>query len=125
MGALEALRADYEDEGLTVLGFYSNDFDQAGDPEACTEEYGVQFDVFQIDHVTNNDGPARPVFAWLAAQPQPGPYPNGFPDWNFHKYLLSRDGVLVGHWDSPDIPYPDDPNDPNDITSRIQQELAQ
>ena len=128
MGALEALRAQYEEQGLAVLGFYSNDFgNQGGDPgdiDACTDEYDVNFLQFGIDHVTPEKGQPRPVFAWLFAQPSPGPSGSVYPTWNFHKYLIGRDGTLVAHWDSPAVPDADDPDDPNDIPSRIQAELA-
>jgi glutathione peroxidase-family protein len=79
----------------------------------------------------DGDGPgvAQPVFAWLAAQPIPGPSANAEPSWNFSKYLVSRDGRLVAHWDSSVYPG-DDPSDPNDsfdenpIVVAIQAELA-
>jgi len=72
---------------------------------------------------------ARPVFAWLISQPNPGPAPTPQPNWNFAKYLVSRDGKLVAHWI--DTVWPgDNPNDPNDsfdtskIVIAIKAELA-
>lgn len=89
----------YNAQGLEVLGFISNDFDQAGSPadiDACTNKYGITFDQFALDHVTNPN--PQPVFEWLISQPNPGPAPTSEPTWNFHKYLVSRDGQLIAHF---------------------------
>lgn len=117
-------------QGLHVLGFYSNDFLQAGNDgqiDACTMQYGVTFEQFVTDPVTGPN--AQPVFQWLNAQPNPGPASTSAPTWNFHKYLISRKGELVAHWPEPEYPG-DDPNDPNDsfetspIVVAIEAELA-
>lgn len=127
MAGLQVLEETFSGQGLHVLGFYSNDFNQVGDPDECTDEYGVTFEQFIEGAVTAPD--AQPVFAWLLSQPNPGPASGIAPDWNFHKYLISRDGQLVAHWDTPDYPG-DDPNNPNDsfetspIVIAIQEELA-
>jgi glutathione peroxidase len=91
--------------GLEVLGFVSDDFDQAGSEgqiDACTEKYGITFDQFAIDHVIDPDGAGpevpQPVFEWLLSQPNPGPVATSEPTWNFHKYLVSRDGQLIAHF---------------------------
>ena len=131
MAGLQGLEENLSGEGLHVLGFYSNDFgNQGGDPDdiaACTEDHGITFDQFLIAPVKSPD--AQPVFAWLYAQPSPGPSASVEPTWNFHKYLIARDGQLVAHWDSGDYPG-DDPNNPNDdfdtnpIVVAIKAELA-
>ena len=118
-------------QGLQVLGFLSNDFGmQGGDPgqiDACNGKYMVTFDQFAIDHVVPPT--AQPVFAWLEAQPNPSPPLSLQPSWNFHKYLIGRDGKLVAHWDTPVYPG-DDPSNPNDsfdtssIVIAIKAELA-
>lgn len=131
------MEEQFSADGLHVLGFLSNDFgNQAGSDgqiEACTEQYNVQFDQFAIDHVKDPDGDGpevpQPVFAWLLSQQNPGPSAGIEPTWNFHKYLISRDGQLVAHWDSAVYPG-DDPNNPNDnfddnpIVVAIKAELA-
>ncbi len=120
-----------------MLGFLSNDFGNQGGTDgqvdACNEQYAVTFQQFDLDHVKDTDGAgpiaAQPVFAWLEAQPNPGPAATPEPDWNFHKYLVSRQGELVAHWDSPEYPG-DDPANPNDsfdtsaIVVAIKAELA-
>lgn len=108
------------------MGFFSNDFgNQGGSPgeiDACTAQYAVTFEQFQIDHVINGAGySARPVFNWLMSQPG---YETAWPTWNFHKYLISREGKLVATWSSPADPGVDNANDPNDIPSRIAEEVA-
>jgi glutathione peroxidase len=124
------LEESYSAQGLHVLGFLSNDFNQSGDDgqiDTCNDEYGVTFQQFGTAPVT---GPgAQEVFAWLNAQPNPGPSPSNEPTWNFHKYLVGKTGELVGHWVQTDYPG-DDPNNPNDslatnpIAQAIEAELA-
>jgi glutathione peroxidase len=115
MAGLQGLEENLSGEGLHVLGFYSNDFgNQGGDPDdiaGCTEDHGITFEQFQIAPVKSPD--AQPVFAWLYTQPSPGPSASVEPTWNFHKYLISRDGQLVAHWDSAVYPG-DDPENAND-----------
>lgn len=104
-----------------MLGFLSNDFGNQGgsddDVDACNGQYHVTFQQFAIGRVTSPDGDgsevAQPVFSWLAEQPNPGPSSSVEPTWNFHKYLISRKGELVAHWDSSVYPG-DNPNDAND-----------
>jgi glutathione peroxidase len=118
-------------QGLQVLGFLSNDFGmQGGDPgqiDACNGKYMVTFDQFAIDHVLPPS--AQPVFAWLESQPNPNPPLSLQPAWNFHKYLISRDGKLVHHWATEVYPGAD-PNDAtstfdtNEIVMAIKAELA-
>jgi glutathione peroxidase len=99
------LEEQYEAMGLEVLGFISDDFDQAGNQgqiDACTNMYGITFDQFAIGHVTDPDGSGpeepQPVFQWILTQPNPGPAPTAEPTWNFHKWLVSREGELIAHF---------------------------
>ena len=93
---LEKLYQDYGDDGLVVLGFPSNDF---MGPEPGTEEqiqefcrltYKVKFPMFE--KVTVKKGDAHPFYDQLAAKA--GTYPT----WNFHKYLIGRDGQLISEF---------------------------
>ena len=103
---LEALHHKYKKRGLAVLGFPSNDF---GGQEPGTEEqiqdfcrltYGVKFPMFSKTFVKK--GNAHPFFAALAEEA--GTYPT----WNFHKFLIGRDGELIDEF-SPRT-QPDDEN---------------
>jgi glutathione peroxidase len=120
-----------------VLGFLSNDFGGQGGTDGqvdgCIDDYGLTFKQFAIAHVTDPDGAGaeepQPVWKWLLAQPNPGPASSIQPLWNFHKYLISKDGKLVAHWASGTYPG-DDPNngsdsfDTNEIVVAIKAELA-
>lgn len=95
---LEALYARYKDQGLVVLGFPSNDFG-AQEPgtekvvkDFCRLTYGVQFPMFNKTRVRANN--ADPLYRALAKKA--GEYPR----WNFHKYLLDRNGKLIGSYRS-------------------------
>lgn len=94
--SLEALYAKHRDRGLVVLGFPSNDFgaQEPGDgkdiAEFCENTFGVKFPMFAKSRVATAAGPARnPLFTELAARTGQAPR------WNFHKYVIARDGVGV------------------------------
>ncbi len=95
---LEALHKRYSGRGLVVLGFPSNDFGQQEPGSAkqiadlCFNTYGVAFPMFAKTVVA---GPgADPLFAELArASGSP-------PKWNFHKWLVGRDGKVVAAYPS-------------------------
>lgn len=94
---LEALYAKYKDQGLVVLGFPSNDFSQEPSANAqiadfCENTFGVKFPMFGKTSVTGAQ--AAPLFKALAQQTGKAP------GWNFHKYLLGRDGRVVANYGS-------------------------
>ena len=87
---LEALYRKYKDRGLVVLGFPSNDFG-AQEPgsnkeiaEFCRLTYGVEFPMFEKSSVTTLR--TNPLYADLLARTGQAP------KWNFHKYLIDRNG---------------------------------
>jgi glutathione peroxidase len=101
---LETLYHHYRDRGLVVLGFPSNDFAQEPEGEQaiqnfCQASYGVKFPVFQKIKVSGSD--AHPFYRQLAAQG------GGYPEWNFYKYLVDRQGAVVARF--PSQVRPDDP----------------
>ena len=93
--ALESLYARYRGRGLVVLGFPSNDFSQEPGAnkdiaEFCENTYGVKFPMFAKSHVTASAGAElNPLFAELSRRS------GAVPKWNFHKYLVARDGQSV------------------------------
>jgi len=96
--SLEKLYKKYQDKGLVVLGFPSNDF---GNQEPGTEEeikdfcsvtYGVKFPMFSKTSVTQRN--ADPFYKKLAEAS------GSFPKWNFHKYLIGSNGLLVTSYPS-------------------------
>lgn len=94
---LETLYRSYKDQGLVVLGFPSNDFgnQEPGSnqqiAEFCSNTFSVRFPMFAKTKVK---GPgANPLFTELARLAEA-------PGWNFHKYLIGRDGKLVSSYSS-------------------------
>lgn len=114
--ALEALHARLRPQGFAVLGFPSGDFkeqefdDEAAIQEFCTLTYGVKFPMFQKVHVVGPE--ATPMYRQLAEATGQAP------QWNFHKYLVGRDGRVLGQWGS--RVKPDDPQ----IVAAIERALA-
>ena len=101
---LDALYRRYRDRGLVVLGFPSNDFAQEPGAEGeiqnfCQLNYGVQFPMYEKIRVSGAD--AHPFYQQLAAQG------GGYPEWNFYKYLLDRNGAVMARF--PAQTRPDDP----------------
>jgi glutathione peroxidase len=101
---LEALYHRYRDQGFVVLGFPSNDFAQEPGAEEeiqdfCRLNYGVQFPMYEKIPVAGAG--AHPFYRLLAAQG------GGYPEWNFYKYLLDRQGRVIARY--PSRTRPDDP----------------
>jgi glutathione peroxidase len=93
---LEELYARYRDRGLVVLGFPSNDFggqepgSEAQIKDFCRLTYSVKFPMFAKTEVKK--GKADPLFTALAESA------GRYPKWNFHKYLLDREGRVVDNY---------------------------
>jgi len=113
---LEKLYSEYGERGLVVLGFPSNDFmgQEPGTEEQieefCRLTYGVEFPMFE--KTTVKDEGAHPFYQALAKEA------GTFPTWNFHKYLIGRDGKLITNF-SPRT----QPSDPA-IVGAIEQALG-
>jgi glutathione peroxidase len=114
---LEALHAKYNPKGLVVLGFPSNDFgkQEPGSSKEiadfCYNTYGVKFPMFAKSSVTGaNANPLHVVLAKATGK---------MPKWNFHKYLIDRNGKIVGSYSSS--------TEPNDKTlvADIEKALAE
>jgi glutathione peroxidase len=88
---LEKLYEEYKDKGLVILGFPSNDFgaQEPGSAEQiqtfCKKNYGVTFPMFE--KVATKGPEQAPVYKFLT-QKQPEP------KWNFHKFLVGKDGQV-------------------------------
>jgi glutathione peroxidase len=113
---LEALHAKYGARGFAVLGFPSNDFlgQEPGTEkqiqEFCRLTYGVKFPMFEKVHVKGDE--ATPLYRQLEAATGEAP------GWNFHKYLIDREGRVVASFGSRTTP--DDPK----LVARIEELLA-
>lgn len=99
--ALEALYQKYKDQGLAILGFPSNDFmwQEPGTNEEiktfCSTKFNVTFDLFAKISVRGGD--ASPLYKDLTSKKANGPY-GGAIKWNFTKFLVSREGVVVARF---------------------------
>ena len=113
---LQALQDRYKAKGLVVLGFPSNDFGQQEPGSAkeiadfCDRTYAVKFPMFSKTAVKQAGGSA--FYDRLADAT------GQRPKWNFHKYLISRDGKTVRSFGS--AVEPDSP----ELVSRIEESLA-
>ena len=97
-GGLETLYRKYRDLGLVVLGFPSNDFggQEPGTGKQiasfCRLTYGVEFPMFAKSSVMGEK--RNPFHAELARRT------GQTPRWNFHKYLIDRNGAKVLSFES-------------------------
>ncbi len=94
---LEALHQRYKDQGLMVVGFPSDDFNQEAkneekSAEVCFVNFGVTFDMFSPIHVKGDN--AHPIFREIARQSDTPPR------WNFYKYVIDRDGKVTAAFSS-------------------------
>jgi glutathione peroxidase len=101
---LEALYRKHKADGLVVIGFPSNDFRQEYTDEEqirkfCRLTYSVEFPMYEATHV--REGNADPLYRKLAT------IAGEYPRWNFHKYLIARDGRVAASFRSQVAP--DDP----------------
>jgi glutathione peroxidase len=91
---LQEIWTEFHDRGFAIIGVPSNDFG-GQEPGGATEiaqtaqhDYGVTFPIAAKAVVA---GPkAHPFYKWAAEA-----RPKDVPRWNFHKYLVSRDGYLA------------------------------
>jgi glutathione peroxidase len=98
---LEQLRADLADQGFEVVGFPCNQFG-AQEPgsdqeirEFCSTRYDVTFPL--ASKIEVNGAGRHPLYAWLTSEQ------NGFAgdiQWNFEKFLVARDGRVLGRYPS-------------------------
>jgi glutathione peroxidase len=95
---LETLYQRYRDQGFTVIGVPSDQFagqefdDNAEIATFCRVNYGVSFPMLTRSAVKGPE--AVPLYRGLTKATGVAP------QWNFHKYLIGRDGRVLGQWPS-------------------------
>ncbi len=95
---LEALYRQFGDKGFVVLGFPCNQFgaQEPGSAEEigafCQTHYDVSFPLFA--RVEVNGANAHPLYQWLKKASAGAAGPEDI-EWNFAKFLVSRDGKLI------------------------------
>jgi glutathione peroxidase len=98
---LQALYEKYKDRGLVVLGFPCNQFggQEPDSPDKiaqfCSSKYKVSFDMF--DKIEVNGDNAAPLYKHLT-NVDTEPTGKGKISWNFEKFLLDREGNVVGRF---------------------------
>lgn len=101
---LETIYQKYKDAGLVVIGVPSNDFgaQEPGSSEEiaqfCKLNYGVSFPMAAKEKVSGEG--AHPFYLWAKEELGFGTAPK----WNFHKYLINRQGKLVDYFHSTTAP---------------------
>ena len=89
----------FKDRGLLLVGVPSNDFGgqepggAAEINETAHHQYGVTFPITAKADVKGAN--AHPFYKWAA-----GELPNATPQWNFHKYLIGREGHIAAAFPS-------------------------
>jgi glutathione peroxidase len=95
---LEDLYLKYKDQGLVVLGFPCNQFgaqepgSEAEIQQFCQLNYGVTFPVYAKVNV--NGDKTEPLYQWLKKS-APGLFGTEMIKWNFTKFLVNKDGLVV------------------------------
>lgn len=116
---LQKLYDRYHDKGLIVIGVPSNDFgaQESGSAEEiaefCKLNYGVTFPMAAKEVVSGDQ--AHPFYRWARAT-------LGFgtgPKWNFHKYLVNRNGMVIDYFNSTTSP------DSSSLIKAIEAALAE
>lgn len=97
---LESLYEKYKEQGFEVLGFPCNQFlfQEPGGADAitnCSTSYGVSFPLFEKLSVRGRK--QHPLYTELVKAKTPEGKGGGV-KWNFEKFLISRQGEVIGRW---------------------------
>ncbi len=117
---LQKLQDEYEERGFTVVGFPCNQFleQEPGTAEEirefCDVNYGVTFPLYEKIEV--NGGGRHPIYAELTRQPD-AEGEAGDVKWNFEKFLVSPEGMVVQRFRTAAEPESDE------IVSAIESQL--
>ena len=96
---LQKIYDRYKEDNFVVLGVPSDDFNQELPNEKdvkkfCEIRYGVNFPMTSIQKIKGDD--AHPLYKWIAGNVSV----IGQPRWNFHKYLIGKDGKVINWFSS-------------------------
>jgi glutathione peroxidase len=97
---LQKLYDAHKDQGLVILGFPANDFgaqEPGSDAEIaqfCSTKYGVTFPMFS--KITVKGAGKAPLYKALTEAADP----KGEVSWNFEKFLIGKDGTVIGRFKS-------------------------
>lgn len=119
---LENLYRKYKDQGLVVLGFPANNFmgQEPGSNEEiakfCKRTYDVTFPMFEKISVKGKD--KHPLYQYLTDR-KSNPQHGGEVSWNFNKFLIDRNGKVIGRFGSMTNP------ESKDMVAAIERALKQ
>ncbi len=119
---LEKLYTTYTNRGFVVLGFPANDFlGQEPGTEVeiksfCTLTYGVTFPMLSKISVKGKD--IHPLYKFLTSK-ETNPNFGAAISWNFNKFLIGRDGTIVGRFGSRTKP------DDKELVAALEKALQQ
>lgn len=97
---LQKTQLAYAPKGFTIVGVPSGDFkgQEYGSnkeiSEFCKAKFGIRFPLAEKSDVVGDN--TIPIYRWAAARLGP----DNAPRWNFHKYLIGRDGRLIAAFGS-------------------------
>lgn len=98
---LQQLKDELKDQDFEILGFPSNDFGEQEPLEGsaindfCEANYGVKFPIF--DKMMVKGAEANPIYKFLGSKALNGNL-SSKPRWNFHKYLIGKDGRVIDYF---------------------------
>ena len=99
--AMEKLYDEFHEEGFEILAFPSNDF--AGQEplegeeleQFCMIQYNAKYPIFEKTHVKGKN--VSPLYKFLSSKKLNGKV-SSTPKWNFHKYLVDKEGRVVDYF---------------------------
>ena len=96
---LQKIYDRYKDDGFVVLGVPSDDFNQelSSDDDVkqfCEIRYGVNFPLTSIQKIKGEG--AHPLYKWISGNTSV----IGQPRWNFHKFLIGKEGQIINWFSS-------------------------
>lgn len=111
---LQQLWNRYGNRGLAIIGVPSNDFGGQEPGEAheiadIVKGLGVTFPMAAKQKVSGAG--AHPFYKWAASE-----HPTNLPSWNFHKYLVGKDGHIAAAFSTTT-----EPNDPRIIQAIVKE----
>lgn len=101
LDGMEQLRQEFQAEGFEILAFPSNDFagQEPLEGEAiaqfCQLNYSASYPIFDKIHVKG--GNSHELFKFLSNKDENGKVAS-VPKWNFHKYLINKQGEVVDYF---------------------------
>jgi len=117
---LQALHDQYGKEGLVIIGVPANEFGKqepgsdADIKSFCTTKYKVSFPM--VSKIVVKGEGQHPLYTYLTSK-ESNPNFAGDIGWNFEKFLINRQGEVVGRYKSKVAP------DSKELTGAIEKEL--